>query len=146
MNMSRLSKEFKIGEKTVSVYELTVKDIKKLWQDLTGSSEQTKDMPMFSNEQILRDHWDKCVHGIKLEETDELAPSELKLVYDAFSEVNAIFFDLTLKLEGENPFLKSLRAAILNDLMLRFAVLSAEATKESGTTDTVSSLPPLKKA
>jgi hypothetical protein len=145
--MSRLSKELKIGEKTVSVCELTVKDIKKLWQDLTGISEQTKDIPMFSNEQILREHWDKCVHGIKLEETDDLVPSQLKLIYDAFSEVNAIFFVLALELEkGENPFLRGLRAAILNDLMLRFAVLSLEGTQESGITDIVSSLPPLKKA
>lgn len=144
--MARLSKEVKIGDKAITVYELTVKDIKKLWQDLTGASETTKDIPMFSNEKILQDHWDKCVHGLKVEETDALAPSELKLVYDAFSEVNAIFFDLSLKLEGENPFLKSLRAAILNDLMLRFAVLSNEATPVVGATDTASSLPPSKKA
>lgn len=137
--MSRLSKELKIEGKTVTVYELTVKDIKKLWKDLTGTSAEVIDIPMFSNEAILQEHWDKCVHGLKLEETDDLAPSELKLVYDAFSEVNAIFFDLTLKLEGENPFLKSLRAVIMTDLMLRFAALSPEDTKTSGTMDTVSS-------
>jgi len=137
--MSRLSKELKIEGKTVTVYELTVKDIKKLWKDLTNASTEIIDIPMFSNETLLREHWDKCIHGLKLEETDDLAPSELKLVYDAFSEVNAIFFDLTLKLEGENLFLKSLRAVIMSDLMLRFAALSLEATPPSGTMDTVSS-------
>jgi hypothetical protein len=137
--MARLKKELKIADKTVTVFELTVKDIKKLWQDITGSSPQTIEAPMFSNEALLREHWDKCVHGIKMDETDDMAPSELKLIYDAFSEVNAIFFDLSLKLEGENPLLKGLREAVLNDLMLRFAAFSPVDTGTSGTTDTVSS-------
>lgn len=137
--MSRELKELKIAGKIVTVYELTVKDIKKLWKDLTGATPETDETPIFSNEKLLREHWDKCVHGISLEETDDLVPSELKQIYDAFTEVNAIFFDLSLKLEGENPFLKSLRAAIVNDLMLRFAALSPEDTETSGTTDTVSS-------
>lgn len=137
--MSRLSKELNIASKKVTVYELTVKDIKKLWQDLTGASEATKEIPMFSSDKVLREHWNKSIHGITIEETDDLSPSELKLIYDAFAEVNAIFFDLTLKLEGENPFLKSLRAAILNDLMLRYAALSQEDIQLSGAMDTASS-------
>lgn len=138
----RNSKEVKIGDKTVNVFELTVRDIKQLWSDLTGTNPVPSDMPFFSNDAILKTHWDKCVHGLKLEETEDLAPSELKLVYDAFAEVNAIFFDLSLKLEGENPFLKALREAIMNSLMLQFAALSKPDTEESGTTDTDSSLPP----
>jgi hypothetical protein len=135
----RLSKEIKINDKAIAIFELTVKDIKKLWKDLTGDSPETADIPMFSNEVILRNHWDKCIHGITLTETDELAPSELKLIYDAFSEVNAIFFDLALRVEGENPFLKGLRQVVLNDLMLRFAASLPVDTKTSGPTDTVSS-------
>ncbi len=137
--MSRLAKEINVSGKKVTVYELTVKDIKKLWQDLTGTGEATKEIPMFSSDKVLRLHWDKCIHGITIEETDELAPSELKAIYDAFAEVNAIFFDLALKLEGENPFLKSLRAAMLSDLMLRFAALSQEDIQLSGATATPSS-------
>ena len=135
----RLSKEIKINDKAIAIFELTVKDIKKLWKDLTGDSPETADIPMFSNEVILRNHWDKCIRGITLAETDELAPSELKLIYDAFSEVNAIFFDLALRVEGENPFLKGLRQVVLNDLMLRFAASLPVDTKTSGPTDTVSS-------
>jgi len=134
----RLSKEIKINDKAIAIFELTVKDIKKLWKDLTGDSPETADIPMFSNEVILRNHWDKCIHGITLTETDELAPSELKLIYDAFSEVNAIFFDLALRVEGENPFLKGLRQVVLNDLMLRFAASLPVDTKTSGPTDTAS--------
>lgn len=137
--MSRLSKEIQIGDKKVTVYEMTVRDIKKLWADLTGDSPETKDTPIFSNQEIMNEHWDKCIHGIKISETENLAPSELKVIYDAFTEVNAIFFDLSLKLEGENPFLISFRGAVLRDLMLRFAALSKEATPESGDTDTASS-------
>lgn len=140
--MARNSKEVKIGDKLITIYELTVKDIKKLWKDLTRVTPETQEIPFFSNELILREHWDKCVHGMKLEETEDLAPSELKLIYDAFSEVNAIFFDLALKLEGENPILKALREDILNSLMLQFAALSAPDTEESGITDTNSSSSP----
>ena len=136
--MSRLTKELKIREKKITVFEMTVRDIKKLWNGLTGNIETT-DVPMFSNEKLMREHWDQCIHGITLEETDDLAPSELKQIYDAFSEVNAIFFDLSLKLEGENPFLKSLRAAVVNDLMLRYVASLPEDTETSGTMDTVSS-------
>jgi len=134
----RLSKEIKIGEKTVTVYELTVKDIKNLWKDITGESPETADMPMFSNEVILRKHWDKCVHGITLEETDNYALSELKLIYDAFAEVNEIFFDLALKIEGENPFLKGIRQVVWNKLMFLFAASSSMDIEKPGITDTPS--------
>ena len=137
--MSREFKELKIAGKNITVYEMTVKDIKKLWRDMIGATPESSEAPMFSNEKLLKTHWDKCVHGITLDEADDLVPSELKLIYEAFAEVNAIFFDLALKLEGENPFLKSLREAILNDLTLRFAALSQEATEVSGNTDTASS-------
>lgn len=137
--MSRLSKEITVSGKKVTVYEMTVKDIKRLWADLTGDSPETKDTPVFSNEKIMNEHWDKCIHGIKISETEDLAPSELKLIYDAFTEVNAIFFDLSLKLEGENPFLISFRGAVLKDLMLRFVAFSKEGTQGSGDTDTASS-------
>ena len=70
-----------------------------------------------------------------------MAPSELKEIYDAFAEVNAVFLELATKLEGESPFLQGLRVQIVKDLMLRFAVsLPKDTTSEtSGTTDTVSS-------
>lgn len=143
--MARIFKEVTVKDKTISVFELTVKDVKKLWQDITGATPETAGKPFFSNEKIMRDYWDKCVHGIKLEDADDMTPSELKIVYDAFLEVNAIFFDLALQLEGENPLLKGLRITLLDDLMLRFAALSFEATPESGTTATPSSSKPQKK-
>lgn len=135
----RKFKEIQIENKKITIFELTVKDIKKLWRDITGASPETENMPMFSNETIMNEHWDKCIHGLKIEETDDMAPSELQLIYDAFAEVNAVFFDLALKIEGENLFLKSLRATIITNLMLRFATLSNTVTEGSGDTDTVSS-------
>lgn len=134
----RQSKEITIDNKKVTIYELSVRKIKQLWKDATDTSPETGNILIFSNEQILRDHWDECVHGLKLEETEDMAPSELKLIYDGFKEVNAIFLDLVQKLEGVNPFLKGLSEAIMNDLTLRFAVLSPTDTPESGTTDTPS--------
>ena len=135
----RNSKEVKVNDRLVTVLELTVKVIKALWNDITGISAETKTAPLFTNEKLMMEHWDKCIHGIKINEVDDLSPSELKLVYDAFLEVNDIFFDLALKLEKENPFLMSFREAVVSDLMLRFAALSAKDTETSGNTDTASS-------
>jgi hypothetical protein len=141
----RQSKDIQINNKTVSVFELTVRDIKSLWKHIIGATPEAAKQPIFSNDKILRDYWDKCIHGLKLDETEDMTPSELKVVYDAFMEVNADFFALALQIEGENPMLKALRAVIVNDLMLRYAALSPEDTAESGNTDTASSLPPAEK-
>lgn len=141
----RQSKDIQINNKTVSVFELSVRDIKSLWKHIIGATPESAEQPIFSNDKILRDYWDKCIHGLKLDETEDMTPSELKVVYDAFMEVNADFFALALQIEGENPMLKALRAVIVNDLMLRYAALSPEDTAESGTTDTASSLPPAEK-
>lgn len=137
--MSRLAKEVKVAGKNITVFEMTVKDIKKLWGDLTGTNMENSETSLFSNDQLIRTHWDKCVHGITLEESEDLTPSELKVIYDAFSEVNAVFFDLSLKLEGENPLLTGLREAIMKDLMRRYVASLPPDTMESGTMDTVSS-------
>ena len=137
--MSRLAKEVKVAGKNITVFEMTVKDIKKLWGDLTGTNMENSETSLFSNDQLIRTHWDKCVHGITLEESEDLTPSELKVIYDAFSEVNAVFFDLSLKLEGENPLLTGLREAIMKDLLRRYVVSLPPDTMESGTMDTVSS-------
>jgi len=137
--MSRKFKTVTLGDKKITVRELTVKDIKDLWADITGGTIETTEMPMFANDAILKKHWDRCVEGVSIEETDEYAPSELKVIYDAFAEVNEIFFDLSLKLEGENVFIKSLRVAVANNLMLRFVASLKEDTETSSNTDTASS-------
>ena len=137
----RKSKELKIGEKTITVYELTVRKIKKLFSDMIGMTSDGPTDSLFTNDALLRANWDECIHGLKIEDTEDMAPSELKEVYDAFAEVNAVFLELATKLEGESPFLQGLRIQIVKDLMLRFAVsLPKDTTSEtSGTTDTVSS-------
>jgi hypothetical protein len=138
--MSRQAKEVTIEGKKVTVYELTVRDIKQLWGSITKPGLAGENaLSYFSNNTFLKENWDRCVHGLTLDETEDLAPSEMKLVYDAFEEVNSIFFDLALKLEGENPFLKGLRIAIMNELIVRFAEFSKEDTPAPGTTDIVSS-------
>lgn len=137
--MSRLTKEVKVAGKNITVFEMTVKDIKKLWDDLTGTNMESSETSLISNDQLIRTHWDKCIHGITLEESEDMTPSELKIIYDAFSEVNAIFFDLSLKLARENLLLTKLRAAIMEDLLRRYVVSLPPDTMESGTMDTVSS-------
>ena len=132
----RLTKEVPIGDKKIVVNELSVRQIKLLWKDLIHDT-TTPDIIMGND--LLKKHWDQCVSGITLDETDDLAPSELKQVYDAFNEVNGVFFDLALRVIGENPFLQELRAAVMQDLIGKFVGLLKEDTPAPGTTDTVSS-------
>lgn len=126
--MSKLTKTIDFNGKTVTVYELTVAQIKSLWKELTAvpvKNPTENDIPLFQNHEFLTRNWALCVSGISLEETDNLTPSELKLIYDAFMECNAIFFDLALQVEGENPLLHGFRMAIQADLIARFAFSSA---------------------
>lgn len=135
--MPRQTKEIELGGRKVTVTELTVRDIKAMWNKLTGFTPQTAGLLNLGN--ALEPYWDMCIKGISLADLDDFAPSELKALSDAFLEVNAVFFDLALQVEGENPVMRSLRLAIMSDLYSRYLASSSEGTKESGTTDTPSS-------
>lgn len=138
----RKTKELEINGKKVIVNELTVGQIKKLWKELTGipeTNETERKIPLFTGNKFLAENWPICIDGISIEEADDFTPSEMKLIYDAFLEVNNVFFDLATQVEGENPLIKGARMAICQELIARFALSSSEDIEMSGTTDTVSS-------
>ena len=152
--MSRLSKVVELNDRTVIVNELTVRDVKALWKELRGvdiaSAALWKEltgmaMPgiekeistIFSPE--LERIWDLAVQGLKLADMDNYTLSALEPVYDAFTEVNKSFFALANQVEAENLFVKTMRLALMNNLIARFADLSKEAIPEFSTTDTPSS-------
>lgn len=123
--------EIEINGRKVKALELTVRQIKELWKDFTTDTAQ--------DGSFLRKHWNVCITGIALEELDDFTPGEIKKVYDAFEQANTDFFDLALKIEGENPMIKMARTAVLQDLLQRYVALSKEVMQEPGTTDTASS-------
>jgi len=146
--MSRLTKTISVNNKNITVQELSVRDIKEIWKDLTTPPEVDDSgiiAPLFTNQEFLMTNWKRCVQGMDLTEIDDLTPSELQEIYDAFKEVNQIFFDLALKVEGENPFIKGLRLAVQTDILNwihRSAPSLQQVIEESGITDTASSLQP----
>ena len=145
----RATKEVKIDDRRITVFELSVNQIKKVWQDLATVGEpqastdtDNKDAdPTFTfiGDDFLKKNWADCVAGITLDEIGDLTPSELAPIYNSFQEVNQAFFDLAQRVEGENPFIVTTRKIITGELILRFAGLSKRDTLTPGDTDTPSS-------
>lgn len=132
-NPVREGKEVTISGCKITINEMTIGDIKRLWAELGN---------MESMDAFLRKNWNDFIVGIEIDECDALTPGELKQIYAAFREVNAVFFDLAAKSAAADPGLKEMQAAIMNDLIAQFAALPKEAIPESGTTDTDSSPQP----
>ena len=91
----RKTKKIKIDDKEITVLELRVKDIRKILdsaEEISGFSDIETLLPMATD--------------LKLKDLDELAPSEIRQIWQAFSEVNADFFGLAQKM-GLEKILKS---------------------------------------
>jgi hypothetical protein len=134
-NALRLTKEIQIAGKTVMVSELTVREIKQFWKELSELSLAEG----FSLSPGMIKLWDVTIQGLDVSEIDDYTPSILKKVYDTFREVNATFFDLANQFENGDPVLIEIRKVITMALISQFAAFSNEVTQESSTTDTASS-------
>lgn len=134
----RKSKQITIGDKTVLINELTVRDVKELWKELNGMSDNGEHFIAGTVTPELRRIWDKAIVGFKIEDMDDYAPSEIRGIYDAFVEVNDSFFAVASQVEGDNVMIRSMRVALVNSLIERLAALSNTDTQEPTTTDTPS--------
>jgi hypothetical protein len=97
--------------KSVTVHELTVNQIINLLNDdaLAGDTE----LGMGSIQDFAKRHLPNAT-DLKVEDMMDMAPSELKVVYDAFAEVNSVFFD-TARAVGLETLLSELKSAITED-------------------------------
>lgn len=88
--MARLTSSITIDDRRYEVRELTVKQILEILQDesLTGQGSTIAEI-----KQGLEDHLDKAT-DLTLDQMQDMAPSEIKQVYDKFKEVNATFFEV----------------------------------------------------
>jgi len=105
----RKTKTIKIDGKEITVKELRVKDIRSMLADsekIKGTGDVIKLLPAAVN--------------LTPAEIEEYAPSELKIIYDAFKEVNEVFFGLAAK-SGMLGILKNSLQKNLTDV---FAALS----------------------
>lgn len=138
--MSRLHKVIDVsgpGDETISVtvHELTVGQI------LDMLNEDASDSKKVSGDifKILEHNLIKCT-SLSVEQAKEMAPSELKKVYNAFKEVNETFFEVARE-AGLLGLLNELKKAIVEDFSKRLVgSLKLVTEASSSDTDTPSSL------
>jgi hypothetical protein len=111
----RKVKETKIDgrKKPVTVRELTVEQI--LFLIDGGKAVPGKNMALGDLETFLA----YCT-DITLDDLKQLAPSEIKAVYDDFREVNAVFFEMA-RAVGFDKILQDLKTAVLKDFAKQYA-------------------------
>jgi len=110
----------KLDDREITIKELTVKQIIEIGEKMANPGEDKKES---SDIDILKDafkeHLALGVEGVSFDELIELAPSEIKVLYEKFKEVNKVFFEIAqqvgilnllqkVKMELQASFLKSL--------------------------------------
>ncbi|MDY6903689.1 MAG: hypothetical protein SWH61_03295 [Thermodesulfobacteriota bacterium] len=81
----RQSKTITIDDDKITVYELTVEEVLSVIEDSDGVDIS-----------LINEHLSKCTN-LSFEKMKKMAPSELKQVWAAFQEVNAVFFSIIEK-------------------------------------------------
>lgn len=113
-------------KKAVTVHELTVRMIIELIGDdglgQVGDGETPLNTDLASLQAVVDRHLPKAT-DLKLEDMRDMAPSDLKRVYEAFREVNAVFFDVA-RAAGLETLLAELKAAMQEDFS-RLLVVSS---------------------
>jgi len=123
----RKIKIIKIDDREITVKELRVKDVREIL--LIG--EGLEDGDILKNIEKLLPY----AADIKPEELECMAPSEIKMLWEGFKEVNAVFLAVIERLGIAKTFGNSMR----KHLTEAFADLSNTGIPESGNTDGISS-------
>jgi hypothetical protein len=122
--------------KTILVHELTVGQILDLFEDkdLGGDGSDESGSDISSLMKVATRHLPKATN-LTFEEMRDMAPSELKVVYDAFAEVNTVFFGIARSM-GMDKMLIELKQAVIEDFSSLLVVSSKRAMSASLTTAT----------
>lgn len=83
---------------------------------------------------IIKPIYEELTEGLSFEDLKGLYPSEHKQIWEAFKEVNAVFFDVVQML-GFNQLLDEILQGIKSDFISIFADWSNEVIQESMVTD-----------
>ncbi len=136
--MARKESQKEFAGKKIIIRELRVKDIMALFDlaEVDGVDTMT----------AMRTHLEKFLpvvaEGLAFDDFLESTPSELEELFGWFMEVNQSFFTVAKKL-GFDQVLGQMRAAMEKDLPSLYATSLQEVTaKQSGITDTASSVLP----
>ncbi len=123
----RRTKTIKIDDLEVTFRELRVRDVRRIWEDLDSLDDQ--DLLSFAADRL------PLICDLPAGKLEDLAPSEIRQLYDAFAEVNAELIE-GLKKSGLAGVLKEQYRKTLTALP---AILSNAAMSMSSTTDGASS-------
>lgn len=118
----RKSKTIKIDDREITIKELRVKDVRQLLEMSDASEDDVMK---------LLDRFLPVVTDLKSSDLDEMAPSELKLLWETFKEVNADFLEMT----GRLGITKMLGDLIQKHFSETFAGLLSADTETPGDTD-----------
>jgi predicted nucleic acid-binding OB-fold protein len=116
-------------EKSFTVNELTIKEIISLMQeDTLGGKGDNLDLAK------LKENFETRLlplcSNIKMSDLEDMAPSELKLVWEKFKEVNSDFFVIARK-AGADKILARLKEALIADFSSYVVDSSNQDTPES---------------
>jgi len=138
----RLQKSIKIDNKEYTAKELTVKEILDLLSGSVGGSNSQKSEETQQEKQLvqilgdffgetgqLRQFMDIALPNTKITDLIELAPSEIKEIWDIVKEVNTHFFEVAQKMEIPQTLL-GMAKELLTDFSQHAVVLSKRAMEE----------------
>ena len=125
----RKRKTIKIDTREITVKELTVREILEILDEAgvqeTKSEDKSKD-GLQDLKGLVEKHLAKATDAT-LEEFKNMAPSEIKEVFEAFREVNAVFF-AAARQAGLGTFMGRIKAALIKDLSEICAVSLGQGT------------------
>ena len=99
----RKIKKIKIDDREITVRELTVRELLSFFEDGESVSLET-----------LGKLLEVATEGLDMDSLKEMAPSEIKQVWEAFREVNAVFFD-TARALGLGEAVAEIKKSLVTD-------------------------------
>ena len=99
----RKTKKIKVDNKEITVKELTVRELLSFVEDSESVSLDT-----------LGELLEVATEGLDMSTLKEMTPSEIKQVWDAFREVNSVFFD-TAKALGMGEAVAEIKKSLVSD-------------------------------
>ena len=109
----RKREPIKIDKREITVKELTVREILEI-AELKNVTSDNLSIDVFKKE--FSNYLPRAVEGVKVEDLLDMAPSELKEIYDKFKEVNGVFFDVARSV-GLGELMDNIKTAIQKDFL-----------------------------
>lgn len=113
-----------ISQKTITVKELTVRDIINLANDkaLLGAGSKDDGFELVALREQADKYLPQFIEGATMDELLDMKPSQLKEIYNEFMEVNSTFFAVARSV-GLHQILEQLKLALQKDFLKLLADL-----------------------